>query len=682
MSRGAEIQLRDAVVEQTGLALIGRRDAEVDLLYILAGQTDNDAVSWSPIAFLQKFSELCEKLCSHMLGLYHTEAHMPRKASKSAQTPLRLLHWTEPVKAKAGTDPLGLALRVGARLASQLLYCITSITPRARYYSFLPWCVREYRKTQRGQKNDPGIVKVVQQWEKALVLGCVIHHEGKPCLGGGLVGSSKVVEWYKSEDEIPAQLDLSSRSFSKNPALGQYVGSLINLGVFKATEAAEENEKDDEEASADDGREVTMDDLELDDLVGDYLASCYEATLDSAKVKPKLGGKRAELERWAEVGGFCELRDSTAEDREALRELFFDTLVSDRDRSAAHSFRAASLTLVLELARQLGLPEAREHLFDTNTASFDEATYYEQVFYCPDEEETSKQVSIPIAWPEPLRDIMLRWRMFHFHQRVRFGLETLFGFLVTRAQEASLAGLSIDEVLHRVSLPGVGRPLNRHLGLPESTVLWELPLREIWSRCGIGLDTHATDWSVAFSEKVQPAHALSEIQLEWLWDEHANAETGALAAALCLATALARFTQWKGSKWAIWLADATRDDYLDVSPLLLELKLRQHFLHWPDATLGELLSFTLRRFVVSQHEAMAYTKTHDGTRSFFWISEGRLFARGFGGWLVTVGNARFGSVTSILADLALLARDDDDCLRLTPDGEAMLKHGLERLRQR
>jgi len=229
---------------------------------------------------------------------------------------MRLLHWTEPVKAKAGTDPLGLALRVGARLAGQLLYCITSITPRARYYSFLPWCVREYRKTLRGRENDPGIVKAVQQWEKALVLGCVVHHEGKPCQGGGLVGSSKVVEWLNSESGIPSHLDLSSRTFSKNPALGQYVGSLINLGVFKATDSVDQNERDDEEVSEDEdeGREITMDDIELDDL-GDFLASYYESTLDSSNVKPSLSGKRSELERWAAVGGFCELRESTAEDR-------------------------------------------------------------------------------------------------------------------------------------------------------------------------------------------------------------------------------------------------------------------------------------------------------------------------------------------------------------------------------
>jgi hypothetical protein len=45
-----------------------------------------------------------------------------------------------------GKDPLGLMGRVSNRLANQLLFCITSITPRARYYSFLPWCIEDYRQ--------------------------------------------------------------------------------------------------------------------------------------------------------------------------------------------------------------------------------------------------------------------------------------------------------------------------------------------------------------------------------------------------------------------------------------------------------------------------------------------------------------------------------------------------------
>ena len=44
---------------------------------------------------------------------------------------LRLLQWTKELPSASVGDLLGLSLRVSARLANELLYCITSITPRA-----------------------------------------------------------------------------------------------------------------------------------------------------------------------------------------------------------------------------------------------------------------------------------------------------------------------------------------------------------------------------------------------------------------------------------------------------------------------------------------------------------------------------------------------------------------------
>ena len=62
-----------------------------------------------------------------------------------------LLRWSEHVPISDVQDPLGLSLRGSARLASRLLYCITSITPRARYFSFIPWCVRNWQEHERGK---------------------------------------------------------------------------------------------------------------------------------------------------------------------------------------------------------------------------------------------------------------------------------------------------------------------------------------------------------------------------------------------------------------------------------------------------------------------------------------------------------------------------------------------------
>src|SRR5262249_4918559 len=43
-------------------------------------------------------------------------------------------------------DPLGLNFRGLAQLSGKLLHCITSITPRARFFSFNPWCVLNYEQ--------------------------------------------------------------------------------------------------------------------------------------------------------------------------------------------------------------------------------------------------------------------------------------------------------------------------------------------------------------------------------------------------------------------------------------------------------------------------------------------------------------------------------------------------------
>ena len=69
-------------------------------------------------------------------------------AAKNDSTAV-LLVWSEMIPAMKGQDPLGLNLRVSARLAAQLLHCITSITPRARYFAFFPRCVADFDRREK-----------------------------------------------------------------------------------------------------------------------------------------------------------------------------------------------------------------------------------------------------------------------------------------------------------------------------------------------------------------------------------------------------------------------------------------------------------------------------------------------------------------------------------------------------
>jgi hypothetical protein len=88
---------------------------------------------------------------------------------------VQLVRWNKELPSASAADPLGLNLRVSARLANELLHCITSITPRARYYSFFPWAFEDYRDNEHGTSKDRGRIQGVLARERAMVLGAVLH---------------------------------------------------------------------------------------------------------------------------------------------------------------------------------------------------------------------------------------------------------------------------------------------------------------------------------------------------------------------------------------------------------------------------------------------------------------------------------------------------------------------------
>lgn len=316
-----------------------------------------------------------------------------------------LLAWSALVESSAGVDPLGLALRVGAGLTSELLHCITSITPRARYFSFLPWCISDYRSREADQKGARGLRRAIQIREHALVLGCVLHHEGEACVGGALTGSEKAQEWF--QEGIPARPDLSRRRFSKNPALAAYFGSLINLGLIRPTE--EQVEDSDEE------HELTFDDLELSEL-GQRVADSYGRAVRNVSSAQRIATSdicaSAELREWGKRGGLCEVRQAQAPDREALRELFF----SAGENSEAHLFRRQTLLLLMHFA-----DEFAAHEFALDASALNDATYFGHLV-----DWSSDDAPVPVTCPAALDDIALRWRFYHFHYFCWFALESLF----------------------------------------------------------------------------------------------------------------------------------------------------------------------------------------------------------------------------------------------------------------
>jgi len=168
------------------------------------------------------------------------------------------LRWSDHTPASDVQDPLGLGLRGSTRLAGRLLFCITSVTPRARYYSFLPWCVLDYQKREQDKPFSSGLLDAIVYRERALALACIAFHGGIPCNGGGVVGSEKASKWFFQNEPI-ANFSKKGLDFTVNPAKDVYMNSIINLGCFVTDE--QRSEIDDEE-----NVEFTFDDIELSPL--------------------------------------------------------------------------------------------------------------------------------------------------------------------------------------------------------------------------------------------------------------------------------------------------------------------------------------------------------------------------------------------------------------------------------
>lgn len=238
---------------------------------------------------------------------------------------IKVLQWNKELPSASPADPLGLNLRVSARLSDELLYCITSITPRARYYAFFPWAFQDYNDHERAERGDRGRIKGVLVRERAMVLGAVLHHDGHPCESGALGGSNKAT---KIDRKKRRSFDLSRWEHLDAPE-GQfgaaYKGSLINLGVFT------NNERVKDEADADtaelDQETQDIDVRELSDL-GKRLAIAFGQSVHNTEyVKKRWTLRNAVdtgiLKEFGSRVGLCEIAGKRAFDREVLRDVFF-----------------------------------------------------------------------------------------------------------------------------------------------------------------------------------------------------------------------------------------------------------------------------------------------------------------------------------------------------------------------
>jgi hypothetical protein len=564
-----------------------------------------------------------------------------------------------------GKDPLGVSGRVSNRLAGQLLYCITSITPRARYFSFLPWCVADYRLNQKGTKQDAGLEEAIRLRERALTLGSIAHHDGQPCAGGRLVGTEKAQEWYKTSRQRSPKL--TSLSFTKDPALKAYYASLLNLGTFVEQEAVEL----DETGMVLNG--FSFDDLELTPL-GQELADRYGQAVKKVPSVRKISQrpnecKLNELAAWGARGGLCELT-ADGPDLEILRELFF---CYKGKSDGAHPMRRDTLVLLLEIVDRLSVDG-----YWIDRTVFNDAVYFGQIT-----SDYSGKDADSIRFNRALRDIVDRWRMFHFHYYLSVGLESLFVYVVRQAREAGLRGVAHADLLRPLYSTATQKTVGSLLGRALPQRFLDLTPRSLAAVYGIDIPNANVAGSKAFDQRVRLLHSLSEARLDYLIQQEVAPGTpeSAALALIMLSSMLIRFLQWETTDYGNWFSQAVDKPYEDATTPVMLLELRNHFGDFWNTAWSELGKFVVNRFVVRLHEVLSFEKSSSQAKAFFQSDQRRLYWRNLHYDTIAVSNSRLGSALQILIDLGYIKHEPNDngLYSLTSDGRKRLKSELERM---
>ncbi len=580
-------------------------------------------------------------------------------AKQTKPTPV-LLRWSEHVPVSDVQDPLGLGGRGSTRLASRLLFCITSITPRARYFSFIPWCVQDWQKREKGQHFAFGLREAIALRERALTLGCIAHHDGKPCVGGALVGSENVAKWFA---EGQPEIDVRKLPFAKNPALGAYFNSLVNLGFFVTEDEVADSDEDAEEAT------LTFDDLELSAL-GKQLADGYDSLIGRLESVMNLSAAHRRctvrsLGEWGKRGGLCELANPTSPDRQLLRDIFFARAELKGD---SHRVRNRSLVLILELCRQLSAEG-----WILGEPAFGSAVYFGEIISDDDDR-------IEVAWPKPLLDIATRWKMFYFHHYMSVALEGMFAWVVTQVSEKGLGGASVRELAESLKSAAVRKALAELFAFDVTEEFGTSTPSDLFQRFVGAFEELDANMGRLLDERIRPTNALSEDRLESVIRNrtYLQAPTGLAVPLLLLGVTLARYAQWEGANYGNWLATASTDPYVDLVPPVLTAGLTRRFGQWWKCQWKDLAEFVLSRYVVQQHQSMSYEKTATGERCLLQVDGNQITTKPNEVYeKIGMGNPRFGSAVRILKDLGLLADDDDDGITVvTKDGMWLLKEEL------
>jgi hypothetical protein len=581
---------------------------------------------------------------------------------------VQLLRWNKKLPSASTQDPLGLNLRLSGRLATQLLYCITSITPRARYYAFFPWAFEDYAENERGKPGDRGSVRGVLVRERAMVLGAVLHHDGAACDGGALGGSDKATELVSGRARQSYNLDAWKHLQAREGQFGAaYKASLINLGLF-AHESDEVHEEASEESKELDEEVQSIEIAELSDR-GKRLADAYRRSVRATGyVKDRWtthsSVPAAVLKEFGSRGGLCEISQKGAEDRDVIKEILFSC--DRKGTQSTHYRRRMSLLLLLH-----GIGKTAKLGVGFDRLTFSDLTYFGRVL--TDEE---RQKSAAIGMPYPLRDVAERWRMFHFHDYLTVALQS-FLVSVVGVLRHHPAGIDRSRLLNEFRVPGLAARFRQLFEIKLPSSFFDLTPGELLGVAGVSVaDALAGRPSALGSLSIGSQFGERNLA-DHLSEGEAEQISGIAIASMLLYTVLLRYQTSVETPYDAWYQNLVQDRFADLSvPGVLGTLRSEYGDGWWHRPNHEILNLLLWRFVLLQHQTMSYERGFGGSAPLFHIDGTTIIGTDADFSDPGALNARFFSAVQILRDLKLVVGDYDNGFRLTPGGEAWLQRLL------
>ena len=538
-------------------------------------------------------------------------------------------------------------------MAGQLLHCITTITPRARYYSFLPWCVREYTTKVKGTDYDKGLNAWIRNYEKVLALGCIAANNGDRPTGGGVVGNNEAVSKYSatnSEDPI----SIYEYRPKGSTAWGQYGTSIVNLGCFNEINPSIENEIDEDETES----EPTADDITLTPI-GELLADAYQSALcglnpsDSLMVdRPMITIRFAET--FAGKGGLDQISLPESDDRKQLLDVFFDGVQSP---GASHQLRKESLTLLLVLCEQAS--QMGESL---TWKQFGEAVVYGK--------STLDEGLIHWEIPDKLARIQSYWRAFYLHNYMSSALEAMLVALVSQVGESEDGQIRLAEIIEKLESSSILDWYSEHAKVDFPMPFGQMSTISFLETLGLEFDNADcwADGSILDPESWFNEAKIIDILRERKWASISSLN-GLSISLILFVTSLLRYRSTQKTDADHWSMNNVADTNLDLCPPLVLLKLEQWDEDWTSRPFADIAHFALSQFVIRQHEYLGYDKGQGSDSMILHASEDVLTRTG-DYENVTIGNPRFKNAIGILQDLGLIKIDDNG---LTREGERWLE---------